>query len=324
MVVFIHSFVFLKKWLFLFFSRFIKNDQTWLIYCSLHSRDKYDAGYLLYFVVVVVDGVHCDTTFSTVEIKKPINPIICSDMYNNPLVISPSLPGGLVFENNTIYGVSTECRELVAYTITSIAENTNSFIIQLGSKNSSASIHIVLCVPSTIFINEEDLYIIRHVPLDGIKIHSNTVYSTIHSSVLPEGLVIDKGRGMIVGAYTGEYTGFFKCTLSISNNLGTRVFSFQFILSSMQMNGLSYSIFDVPCDMKRPLIESLTTVKEGFLLTTDIPSSSVSSSLYMPTAACQLLLFSATLHIHQSGYYSFRMTDDSLLTHVCSFFYSKL
>lgn len=42
----------------------------------------------------------------------------------------------------------------------------------------------------------------------------------------------------------------------------------------------------------------------------------MSSSLYMPTAGCQLIVIDAYLGVFEKGFYSFRMVDDSPSTHV--------
>lgn len=64
-----------------------------------------------------------------------IDSIHCTDEFNDPLAISPSLPNGLSFVNGIIHGIAIQCNEVTEYTITSITGKTNPFIIQIGGMN---------------------------------------------------------------------------------------------------------------------------------------------------------------------------------------------
>ena len=66
---------------------------------------------------------------------------------------------------------------------------------------------------------------------------------------------------------------------------------------------------------------SLSKVSEGFSLTADIPSSQLSSFLFPPSQnesdSCQLVVITAVVGVFETGYYSFRMSDDCDLVAVC-------
>ena len=74
----------------------------------------------------------CSTHKILVELNHPIEPIVCSSIFGKGLSISPFLPNGLVFVNNTIYGTIRSKIELTPFTITSDADKKLPFIIHIG------------------------------------------------------------------------------------------------------------------------------------------------------------------------------------------------
>ena len=74
----------------------------------------------------------CSAHKILVELDHTIHPILCSSLFGKELSISPSLPNGLVFVNNTIYGTIHSKIELTPFTITSDADKKLPFIIHIG------------------------------------------------------------------------------------------------------------------------------------------------------------------------------------------------
>ena len=95
------------------------------------------------------------------------------------------------------------------------------------------------------------------------------------------------------------------------------------------MNGLSYSIFSIPCGMTPNSISDVFTIekklyrlKKGILLQSNISSTLLNSELYLPSSSilpCQLLTFSSYLLNEEIGSYAFRMNDESGVIQVCTF-----
>ena len=77
----------------------------------------------------------CSTHKILVELNHPIEPIVCSSIFGKRLSISPFLPNGLVFVNNTIYGTIRSKIELTPFTITSEADKMLPVIIHIGGNN---------------------------------------------------------------------------------------------------------------------------------------------------------------------------------------------
>ena len=77
----------------------------------------------------------CSTHKILVELNHPIEPIVCSSIFGKRLSISPFLPNGLAFVNNTIYGTIRSKIELTPFTITSEADKMLPVIIHIGGNN---------------------------------------------------------------------------------------------------------------------------------------------------------------------------------------------
>lgn len=269
-----------------------------------------------------------------------ITPISCSDSYEDMLEIHPSLPGGLYFKNGTIYGYASEGCELTAFSVSSVTGRSHVSVIHLGGVFYWSFLSLVEAPLTALYIDSHELYIVRDVSLNGIKIHSNAMYLDVMANRLPSGLVIDKRRKMVVGSYDDNYSGIFNSTLQICNDFGCFFQVFSFILSCMfgffslllgkHPHGFSYAIYDIACGVSPnsfstlSFIDNLPKVKEGISTETDIASSLMSSSLYMPTSGCQLIVIDAYLGVFERGFYSFRMVDDSLSTHVRDDFHCNL
>lgn len=86
-------------------------------------------------------------------------------------------------------------------------------------------------MPTKIYIDSRDLYIVRDVLLNGIVIHSDVSFSYIEADSLPTGISIDQTRRMLVGKYSDTFSGFFDVTIQIRNSYGSLSHVFTFILS---------------------------------------------------------------------------------------------
>ena len=86
-------------------------------------------------------------------------------------------------------------------------------------------------------------------------------------------------------------------------------------------NGLSYTIYDIPCGMTPiafsdvfSIEKDLYPLKSGVLLSNNISSALLNSELYVPPPAlstCHLLTFTSYLHIEEVGSYALRMMNDA-------------
>ena len=95
------------------------------------------------------------------------------------------------------------------------------------------------------------------------------------------------------------------------------------------MNGLSYSIYDIPCGMTPNSIPDVFTIekklhriKKGVMLNSNISSTLLDSELYLPPSSlfpCQLLTFTTYLLNDEIGAFAFRMRDETSKIQVYSF-----
>ena len=81
---------------------------------------------------ITVVGVSCDCGSVNVVRHIEMNPIHCEGTRNEELEITPELPDGLIFVNNTIHGNPKEGMEFRVYTITSKFGESDPFYLQLG------------------------------------------------------------------------------------------------------------------------------------------------------------------------------------------------
>ena len=174
------------------------------------------------FTDITVISVTCDGGSADIIKFRTLNPIHCKGARNEELEISPKLPQGLIFTNNTISGSPPVSVESQVYTVTSKLEIGDPYFIQLGGIGLCDSLYLVLWYPSKIWIDKTQSIITKGVYTKGVMIHSDVSIDLITiSPSLPSGLVIDVVTRTILGVYNGTATGRNCYVITVSNSLGS-------------------------------------------------------------------------------------------------------
>ena len=114
---------------------------------------------------------------------------------------------------------------------TSVADFSSPFYIHIGGMAISIAYNLVLSKPTLVFIDDRDLFLIRDIALSGIKIHSDVLFTKIETGPLPNGIVVDQNRRMLIGSYSDYKSGVYNVHICISNSFGSVCDTFSFILS---------------------------------------------------------------------------------------------
>ena len=88
-----------------------------------------------FIVVVRVCSVKCSERRVVFLVGDSSISISCWDDFNSSLSISGTLPDGLFFENNTVFGTPRSGQERTVYEVTSDADIQSPFLLSIGGKD---------------------------------------------------------------------------------------------------------------------------------------------------------------------------------------------